>query len=307
MALCSLKELLYRAEKQDRAVEAFNVGSMEMLMGAVLAAEEAGSPIVLQIAEKRLKFSPLELMGPMMVSAARRSAVDMAVQLDHAASFPVMEMAADMGFTSIMFDGSQLSLADNIRETSKIAAWARNRGLSLEAEIGVLGGSEGGPEGRALRTDPGDAAEFAEKTGCDALAISFGNAHGHYRGKPKLDFGALKGVSERAAGAPLVLHGGSGIPAEDFQKAIALGIRKINIATAVTDAEVEGAKRYLEGAESRGSGSGSGSGSGGGADYFGMNEAIVGAVRAAVAEHIGIFGGNAPISYNSSTGRATRA
>ncbi|MDR1068844.1 MAG: ketose-bisphosphate aldolase [Clostridiales Family XIII bacterium] len=276
MALCSLKELMSHAEKHERAVGAFNVGSMEMLIGVVAAAEEADSPIVLQIAEKRLTSSPLELMGPMMVSAARRSTVNIAVQLDHAESFPVMETAADIGFTSIMFDGSALRFADNIRETARIASWAKNRGLSLEAEIGVLCGSEGGPEKRAVYTDPDDAAEFAEKTGCDALAISFGNAHGHYKGKPKLDFDVLGGTRARTS-APLVLHGGSGISAEDFQKAITLGIRKINIATATFDALVRGVAGYLRNTDEKLR------------DYFGLNEAAVEEVRKTAAEHIEIF------------------
>jgi fructose-bisphosphate aldolase class II len=297
MALCSLKELMSYAEKHERAVGAFNVGSMEMLIGVVAAAEETDSPIILQIAEKRLKSSPLELMGPMMVSAARRSTVDVAVQIDHAENFSVIETAAEIGFTSIMFDGSALSFADNIRETARIASWVRNRGLSLEAEIGVLCGSEGGPEMRAVYTDPGDAAEFAEKTGCDALAVSFGNAHGHYKGTPKLDFSVLERTRARTR-APLVLHGGSGISAEDFQKAITLGIRKINIATTVMDAEVKGAMQYSESVGSHGNADGP--------DYFGMNEAIVAAVRAAAIEHIEIFNKTDHLSKISHTWRVTQ-
>ena len=281
MALCSLKELMPYAEKHRLAVGAFNVGSMEMLMGVVAAAEETNRPIILQIAEKRLKASPLDLMGPMMVRAARFSNVDIAVQFDHAVSFPLMEKAAEIGFTSIMFDGSHLTFTDNIRETANIVSWARNRGLSLEAEIGELGGSEGGPERKAVYTDPDEAVEFAEKTGCDALSVAIGNAHGHYKGKPKLNFDVLKTIHGCVSGTPLVLHGGSGIPAGDFQKAIELGVRKINIATAVFDAEVSGARHYLDRGEFHNNAAMP--------DYFGMNEAIVNAVRVAAVEHIKIF------------------
>jgi fructose-bisphosphate aldolase class II len=274
MGLCPMINLLLDARADGRAVGAFNAGSLEMLMGIVGAAEETNTPIVLQIAEKRLRHSPLHLVGPMMVSAARAAKVDIAVQLDHGESMVLIRDAVELGFSSIMFDGSSLPVNENVRRTSELAAWLAGRGINLEAEIGVLGGSEGGPEQRATHTDPEEATLMAEKSGCDALAVAIGNAHGHYRGKPKLNFKALEEIRART-GIPLVLHGGSGIPPEDFRKAIRMGVCKINIGTANFDATVDGAREYLNRREAP--------------DYFGMNESMVESVRKATLEHMQIF------------------
>jgi fructose-bisphosphate aldolase class II len=271
-----MKNLLLDARTDGRALGAFNAGSMEMLMGILAAAEEANVPIVLQLAEKRLRHSPLYLIGPMMVSAARTAKIDVAVQLDHGESLNVIRQAVEFGFTSVMFDGSALAVSENIRQTSDIATWltAKAKGINLEAEIGVLGGSEGGNERRAVCTNPNEAALMAEKSGCDALAVAIGNVHGHYRGKPKLNFDVLEKI-RALTDIPLVLHGGSGIPSEDFRKAIRMGVCKINIGTANFDATVSGAREYLIRRER--------------ADYFGMNEAIVESVSKATAKHIQIF------------------
>ena len=276
--VCPMKNLLLDARADGRAAGAFNVGSMEMLMGVMAAAAEANTPIVLQIAEKRLRHSPLHLMGPMMVSAARAAKIDVAVQLDHGESIDLIRQAVEMGFSSVMFDGSGLPLRENIRRTSELAAWLADKGVNLEAEIGVLGGSEGGGEKRAVYTDTEEAALMAEKSCCDALAVAIGNAHGHYQGKPKLNFDVLEKI-RFLTDIPLVLHGGSGIPPEDFGKVISIGICKINIATANFDATVSGAREYLNLvlADRKDP------------DYFGMNESIVDAVRRITAAHINIF------------------
>lgn len=274
MAICSFSTLLREAEKKDCAVGAFNVGSMEMLMGVLAAAEETGTPIILQIAEKRLRHSPLELMGPMMVSAARAAKVPVAVHLDHGSTLSVLRQAMDMGFTSVMFDGSALPLAENIAQTRALADEAHARGVEVEAEIGVLGGSEGGPEQRSVCTDPEEAERLAKESGCDALAVAIGNAHGHYKGVPKLRFDVLEDIRTRV-GVPLVLHGGTGIPAEDFRRAISLGVRKINIATANFDALTSGAARLLRERED--------------ADYFALNEAMVQGVKENALRHLSIF------------------
>jgi fructose-bisphosphate aldolase class II len=274
MGICPMKNMLPDARADGRAVGAFNVGSMEMLMDVVAAAEDMNTPIVLQIAEKRLRHSPLHLMGPMMVSAARAAKVDIAVQFDHGESMDLIRAAVELGFSSVMFDGSGLALRENVRQTSELAAWLAERGVSLEAEIGVLGGSEGGGEKRAVYTDPEEAALMAEKSGCNALAVAIGNAHGHYKGKPKLNFDVLEKI-RALTGIPLVLHGGSGIPPEDFRKAIRMGVCKINIGTANFDATVSGAREYLAQREEP--------------DYFKMNECMVESVRKTALEHIQIF------------------
>lgn len=274
MAICSFSTLLKEAEERNRAAGAFNVGSMEMLMGVLAAAEERETPVILQIAEKRLRHSPLELMGPMMVSAARAARIPVAVHLDHGSTPAVLRQAMDMGFTSVMFDGSALPLAENIKETRALADEAHARGVEVEAEIGVLGGSEGGPEQRSVCTDPEEAERLASASGCDALAVAIGNAHGHYKGVPKLRFDVLEDIRRRV-GVPLVLHGGTGIPAEDFRRAISLGVRKINIATANFDALTSGAARLLHERED--------------ADYFALNEAMVQSVKENALRHLSIF------------------
>lgn len=275
MALCPMKPLLEQAKREKRAVGAFNVGNMEILLGVVRAAEESGAPIILQIAEKRLRHSPLHLMAPMMVSAAKNAKVAIAVQLDHGCTLPVIHAAMDYGFTSVMFDGSALSLRENIRQTREISEEAARRGVNVEAEIGVIGGSEGGTGLGISCADPDEAVELGKLSGCDALAVAIGNAHGHYQGRPKLQFDVLEHISSQLA-VPLVLHGGTGIPDEDFRRAISLGICKINIATSSFDAFVSGAKNYLETHPQK-------------SDYFGMNEEIVESVCENVKRFIRVF------------------
>jgi fructose-bisphosphate aldolase class II len=201
--------------------------------------------------------------------------------LDHGVSIDIIRAAVELGFTSVMVDGSGLAVSENIRRTAELAAWLADKRVNLEAEIGVLGGSEGGSEQRAVYTDPEEAALMAEKSGCDALAVAIGNAHGHYKGKPKLNFAILEEIRVRMD-IPLILHGGSGIPPEDFRKAIHIGICKINIGTANFDATVSGAREYLARREEP--------------DYFGMNEFIVESVRKTTAEHIQIFNNKGDVS-----------
>ena len=235
MALVPMKKLLENAEKNNIAVGAFSVGNMEMVMGAVWAAEELNTPIILQIAECRLKNSPLELMGPMMISAAKNSKVDIAVHLDHGLRIETVQKALEMGFTSVMFDGSTLPLEENIKAVKTVRKMADKYGATVEAELGVVGGNEG--EGKAheiLCTNPDDAKLFCDETGVDALAVAIGNAHGNYPVLPNLRFDVLDDIN-KMVDIPLVLHGGTGITDEMFQQAIMLGVRKVNIATASFD------------------------------------------------------------------------
>jgi len=248
---------------------AFNAGNMEMAMGILRAAEELDRPILLQIAEKRLGHSPLHLMGPMMAEAARRAKIPVAVQLDHGESGDVIAEALSYGFTGIMFDGSSLPLGENIKRTSQLRK--NSPDVWLEGEIGVLSGSEGGPEAEALHSDPAQAEEYARVSGSDCLAVSIGNAHGHYKGKPKLNFAILEAIRRRLPDTPLVLHGGSGIPKEDLRRAAGLGICKVNIATASFDALRRGAEIA-------------------GGDYFALSEAMVQAVYESTLRQLEWFG-----------------
>lgn len=275
MSLVPMKTLLDEAEKRNIAVGAFSVGNMEMVMGAVAAAEELNTPIILQIAEVRLKNSPLELMGPMMISAAENSKVPIAVHLDHGLRFETVQKALRLGFTSVMFDGSLLPLEKNIREVKRVCEEAEKYGATVEAELGVVGGNEGeGKQHEILCTNPDDAKIFCDETGVDALAVAIGNAHGNYPVLPSLRFDVLDDIS-KTVDTPLVLHGGSGITDEMFRQSIMLGIRKINIATASFNALASFAKNYCDTHET--------------ANYFDLSKAQAEGVYENVKRHIKIF------------------
>lgn len=233
--LVNMRDLLADAEKGNYAVGSFSVANMEMVLGVLKAAKELSAPVILQIAEVRLKQSPLELIGPLMVAAAENADTPVAVHFDHGKTLEKIEQALDLGFTSVMFDGSHLPLDENIEMTKKVMAMAEEYDASVEAEIGCVGGSEDGSEDIAVNcTKPEDAVRFESETGVDALAIAIGNAHGNYKSTPKLRFDILQRVEE-ITDTPLVLHGGTGISPEDFVKCSKTGIKKINIATATFD------------------------------------------------------------------------
>ena len=271
--LVTMKELLQRADKDNYAVGAFSVGNMEMVMGAISAAESLSTPVILQIAEKRLRNSPLELMAPMMVSAAKNAKVDVAVHLDHGLTLDCIKSALDYGFTSVMLDCSLKHLDENIETTRQVVRIAREYGATVEAELGVVGGNEGDTEEHVITcTDPMVAKRFCNETGIDALAVAIGNAHGNYPVLPELRFDVLEEIY-KSTDIPLVLHGGTGITAEMFRKAISLGIRKINIATASFDALTASAKGYLADGD----------------DYFTLSAKMADGVYNNVAKHINIF------------------
>lgn len=275
MALVTMKALMEQARREKRGVGAFSVGNMEMIKGAVAAAEELNTPVILQIAEVRLKHSPLELMGPMMVQAAREARVDIAVHLDHGLTMETVEKALELGFTSIMFDSSTYPFEENIVRTKKVAELAARYGAAVEAELGLVGGSEDGSSDHGIAcTNPEDAERFCRETGVDALAVAIGNAHGNYPTAPKLAFDVLEQIQRRTE-VPLVLHGGSGITDEDFRKAISLGILKVNIATASFNRLTKRAEEYLQ--------------SEGGHNYFALNDAMVRGTYENVKHHIEVF------------------
>ena len=275
MALVPMKKLLENAEQKGIAVGAFSVGNMEMVMGAVWAAEELNTPIILQIAECRLKNSPLELMGPMMISAAKNAKVEIAVHLDHGLRIETVQKALEMGFTSVMFDGSTLPLEENIKAVKQVREMADKYGATVEAELGVVGGNEGdGAAHEILCTNPDDAKLFCDETGVDALAVAIGNAHGNYPVLPNLRFQVLDDIN-KMVDTPLVLHGGTGITDEMFQQAIMLGVRKVNIATASFDNLAKYALEYCKPIEK--------------ANYFELSRQEALGVYENVKRHIKVF------------------
>ena len=275
MALVKMKDLLRRAEEKNIGCGAFSVGNMEMVRGAIRAAEELDIPIILQIAEVRLKNSPLHLMGPMMVQAAKEAKVDVAVHLDHGLTFETVDKALELGFTSVMLDASTLPFEENIARVKAVVEKARKYGATVEAELGLVGGSEDGSCDHGIRcTDPDDAVVYARETGIDALAVAIGNAHGNYPVAPTLAFDVLEKIHEKVD-IPLVLHGGSGITDKDFQKAISLGIRKVNIATASFNSLTAHVEKYMESTDKH--------------NFFDLNEAMVQGTYENVKRHILVF------------------
>ena len=246
MPLVTMKSLLTRAQRLNIAVGAFSVGNMEMVMGAIRASEETQTPIIIQIAESRLATSPLYLMAPLMVTAADRAKTDICVHLDHGLTLYTVEEALRRGFTSVMLDESLEPFDDNVASTRLVVSTARQYGASVEAELGVVGGSEGEDREHNIQcTDPDMASEFCWRTGIDAFAVAIGNSIGRYDTAPELRFDLLERIHRKCT-IPLVLHGGTGTAEEDFRRCIQLGVRKINIATANYEAVVKAAR---EGAE----------------------------------------------------------
>ena len=245
MSLVTMKQLVDEAWQQHTCIPAFNVGSLEMVRGALTAAEELKTPVIIQIAERLLKYSPLALIGPGMVQAAREASVPVAVNFDHSRTRDTIKQALDYGFTGVMYDGSTDPFEENIAGTAAVAELAKAYGASVEGELGLVGGSEDGLSDHGiLCTNPDKAKEFCARTGIACLAVAIGNAHGDYPIAPVLAFDILEQINGKA-GVPLVLHGGSGISDEDFRKAISLGIAKINIGTASFNNVTRFAAAYL--------------------------------------------------------------
>lgn len=276
MPLVKMSDLLAKAKNEGYAVGSFSVANMEMVLGVLKAVEETKSPAIIQIAEVRLNHSPLELIGPLMVAAAKNCSMPVAVHFDHGKTEEKIRQALEIGFTSVMFDGSHLPFEENASQTAKIKRIAAEYGADCEGEIGCVGGSEDGSEDIAINcTSPDQAAEFHRLTGVDALAVAIGNAHGNYKQAPKLRFDILEQTASKVD-APLVLHGGTGILPDDFRKCISLGIHKINIATATFDRVEQSVRNAYAQENIKG--------------YYDLQTAEVdGAYRNAL-EHIEIFG-----------------
>lgn len=276
--LVNMKELLKDAQDGNYAVGSFSVANMEMVLGVLKAARELSAPVILQIAEVRLKQSPLEIIGPLMVAAAENADTPVAVHFDHGKTEEKIKQALDLGFTSVMFDGSHLPLDENIATTKRIIDIAGKYNASVEAEIGCVGGSEDGSEDIAINcTKPQDAVRFEAETGVDALAIAIGNAHGNYKDVPKLRFDILQKVNEMT-NAPLVLHGGTGISPDDFVKCSKNGIKKINIATATFDCVEQSVRQAYEQDAING--------------YYDLHLAEIDGAYQNAKKHIMIFGSN---------------
>ncbi len=230
--LVTLKDVLKIAEAKKLAVGAFNTPNLESLTAVLEAAEERNLPVIIMHAQvhEEMGLARLDVMGEIMLSLADRASVPVCVHLDHGVDLAYVKRGLDMGFTSVMYDGSELPYEENCANTSIIVELAAQTNASVEAEIGTLGSREGGEASVSVYTEPEAAKRFVEETGIDALACAFGTAHGIYLKKPKLDFDRLAKIHE-IVDVPLVMHGGSGVSDEDYRRVIDLGIRKINYYT----------------------------------------------------------------------------
>lgn len=247
MPLVTLAEVLEEADAGGYAVGAFNCNNMEIIQGIIRAAEAEATPVIIQASQGAIKYAGLEYITALVRVAAAQTTVPVALHLDHGTDFKQILRCLRAGFTSVMIDGSQYPLQENIALTRRVAEIAHAMGASVEGELGRIGGTEDQisvSEREATMTDPGEARHFAMETGVDALAVAIGTAHGRYQGTPELDFERLEAIA-RAVPVPLVLHGSSGVPDGDIRRAVKLGVRKINIDTDIRIAFVAAVRRML--------------------------------------------------------------
>ncbi len=238
-----MKEKFAEVNKVQKALLATNFYNFETLKGVLLAAQQEQSDIILQLTQKSIDYMGLENALALAKAGLKTYGVTGWVHLDHGGSIELVEACLKAGFDSVMYDGSELPLAQNIENTKKVVQLAANYGANVEAELGYIAKLEQSHDKVAF-TRPQDAQLFVEETGVDTLAVAIGTAHGFYKETPKLDFERLKAIKE-VAQIPLVLHGGSGVPVPDVQRAISLGVCKVNVATEIKNIFMKTLKTLL--------------------------------------------------------------
>ena len=257
MSLVTTKEMFEKSMKEHFAIGAFNVNNMEIIQGIVDAASEENSPVILQASSGAIKYARPTYLKKMIEAAVEETNIPIALHLDHGPDFETCKMCVDVGFTSVMIDGSKYDFEENVRLTKQVVDYAHAHGVVVEAELGKLAGIEDDvnvSESDARYTDPDQAAEFVERTGCDSLAIAIGTSHGAYKfkGEEKLRFDILAKIKEKIPNTPIVLHGAStvipelvemcnkygadipgakGVPDEILHEASLSGVSKINVDT----------------------------------------------------------------------------
>ncbi len=247
MPLVTVAELLKKAEAGGYAVGAFNCNNMEIVQAIVAAAEAEQAPVIIQASQGAIKYAGIDYIAALTRTAADKSPVPIALHLDHGTSFEQCMQCIRSGFTSVMIDGSKHSLEENIDLTNRVLSVARAVGVSVEAELGKIGGTEDDitvSEREALFTDPMEAKRFVDAAGVDSLAVAIGTAHGRYKGIPKLDFERLRQI-RGTVNIPIVLHGSSGVPDDAVREAVSLGVRKVNIDTNIREAFVNAARKVI--------------------------------------------------------------
>lgn len=246
--LVSAKEMLQKARKEGYAVGQFNINNLEWTKAVLQTAQEANSPVILGVSEGAGKymcgFSTVAAMVREMIKNLK-STVPVALHLDHG-SYEAALACIDAGFSSVMFDGSHYPIEENITKTKELVRITGEKGISLEAEVGSIGGEEDGVVGTGEFADPAEC-EMMKDLGVTMLAAGIGNIHGKYPANwPGLSFETLEAISKRVGDLPLVLHGGTGIPEDQIKKAISLGVSKINVNTECQLAFAEATRKYIE-------------------------------------------------------------
>jgi len=257
MPLVTTKNMFEKSMKEGFAIGAFNVNNMEFIQGIVDAASEENSPVILQVSSSAIKYARINYLIKMVEAATEETNIPIALHLDHGPDFETCKMCVDAGFTSVMIDGSKYDFEENVALTKKVVEYAHSKGVVVEAELGKLAGIEDDVNvsaADAMYTDPEQAKEFVERTGCDSLAIAIGTSHGAYKfkGEAKLRFDILEKIKEKIPNTPIVLHGASsvipelvetcnqfggdipgakGVPNEILQEAGRLGVSKVNVDT----------------------------------------------------------------------------
>jgi tagatose 1,6-diphosphate aldolase GatY/KbaY len=239
--------LLEAARREGRAVAALNFYNAETLLAHVRAARSLRASVILQTTESTINYLGLRMIFTMARAAAEEIGQPVALHLDHGGSYELAARCVDAGYTSVMIDGSKLEFAENCKVTRRVVELAHARGVSVEGELGHVAHNDEVASDDITRfyTRPEDAAKFVRETGVDALAVAVGTAHGFYKGEVRLDFDRLKQIREAVGAKALVLHGGSGVPAELMRRAIECGITKINFGTELKNAFTRAVKASL--------------------------------------------------------------
>ncbi len=234
MGLVTMKYEMFKAMKEGYAVPAFNFFSFDNLVGIAKGAAEKKSPVIAMATTSGIKVMGEKAVVKMAEGIAADYGINMILHLDHCTDIELLKRCVDNGFTSVMIDSSKKEFAENMDDTRRVVEYAAKYGVSVEAELGHVGGKEDDivvDDMSVMFTQPEKAVEFVNATGIDALAVAVGTVHGFYKAEPKLDFERIAKIHELLPNTPLVLHGGTGVPYDDFRKAIARGVRKINVGT----------------------------------------------------------------------------
>lgn len=270
MALVSTKEMFKKAYEGNYAIGAFNINNMEIIQGVVEGAKAQKSPVILQVSKGALEYAGPKYLKAMVEAAIADTGIDVALHLDHGPDLETIKLCIENGFTSVMFDGSHYDYEENVRKTKEVVDYAHAHGVVVEAELGVLAGVEDDVKSDVhIYTDPEQAVDFVNRTGCDSLAIAIGTSHGAFKfeGEAKLRFDILEEIQAKLPGFPIVLHGASsvdpelvatcnahggnipskakGVPAEMLRRASSMAVCKINMDTDLRLAMTAGIRKVF--------------------------------------------------------------